>query len=83
MAVTVVTSKVQCDALVAANAGLVAINFWASWAPSCEQMNLVTTELAKKYTHAAFLSVSGQTARPCVCVFVCVCVCVLGGPAVA
>ncbi len=33
------------------------INFWATWAEPCKQMNEVVAELAKKYPTGLFLKV--------------------------
>lgn len=42
----------------AAETQLVVMNFWASWAQPCLQMNDVFAELASKYPNALFLQVS-------------------------
>lgn len=34
------------------------LNFWASWAEPCEQMNAVVKEIAEKYRHILCLMVS-------------------------
>jgi thiol-disulfide isomerase/thioredoxin len=39
------------------------LNFWASWAEPCEQMNAVVTELAEKFPQVLCLMVSRLEAR--------------------
>jgi thiol-disulfide isomerase/thioredoxin len=38
-----------------------ALNFWAAWAPPCEQMNDVFEELASKNSNIKFIKVTLQT----------------------
>ncbi|KAI1278072.1 Glutaredoxin-3 [Halotydeus destructor] len=48
MSVELVDSKVDLDAIVGtSNKNLVVVHFWASWAPQCQQISDVLTELAK------------------------------------
>lgn len=35
------------------------LNFWASWAQPCEQMNKVVEQLAPRYAHVLFMNVRG------------------------
>ena len=54
-----VSSAEQFTALMSADLDRVSLlNFWASWAEPCEQMNSVVRELAEKFPQVLCLMVS-------------------------
>ena len=54
-----VTSPDQFTSIMEADLGRITlINFWASWAEPCKQMNQVVKDLATKFPHIAVLNVS-------------------------
>lgn len=54
---TEITSDSQFNDLVSKKDAVHVLNFWASWAEPCQQMNEVFTELAGKFPALQFLKV--------------------------
>eukprot|EP00051_Salpingoeca_urceolata_P027250 m.480632 g.480632 ORF g.480632 m.480632 type:complete len:329 (+) comp21904_c0_seq1:182-1168(+) len=59
MALTEVTSAEQLQQLAASN-GVVVVHFWAGWAPQCEQMNDVLSELSNLHPGVKFVKVEAE-----------------------
>lgn len=56
-----ITTEKQFDRLVSKGNVINVLNFWASWAEPCQQMNQVFTELASKYPNPCYIQVIRQT----------------------
>lgn len=54
---TEISSDAQFNELVAKKDSVHVLNFWASWAEPCQQMNEVFAELAGKFPALQFLKV--------------------------
>jgi thiol-disulfide isomerase/thioredoxin len=61
-----ITSDQQFTDVTAKKEAVYVLNFWASWAEPCQQMNEVFTELAGKFPALHFLKVreKGQEKEP-------------------
>lgn len=57
---TSIKSKGQFDQVTSAHDKKYLVNFWASWAPACEDMNIAFDTLALEHSQLEFLKVEAE-----------------------